>query len=256
MSGTLGWDKRMNVKNIKKIIIPLAALVVIVMAVAFVYQKNTASEEIRIHYKKVETDKADEAEGLNPVLLSPETIAAGINKIYGKSGDDDDVIATVNGIPIYRNEFEYLKYEREQLGRIADVNTPGESGKYTAAEEDIIWTLAERRLFMEDAKNYGVVFTHKDAMDFIAAEEEEMRERAERDHEGAVNYLERNRILYDNLKMTEKEYKETIFAENVMYTQTYLQLTQAYYGDFEGEDIVLYQDRMDRLLDEAELIIY
>ncbi len=243
-------------KNIKKIIIPLAALVVIVVAVAFVYQKNAASEGIRIHYKKVETDKADGTEGLNPVLLSLETIAAGVNKIYGKSGDDDDVIAAVNGIPIYRNEFEYLKYEREQLGRIADNNTPGESGKYTAAEEDVIWTLAKRRLVMEDAKNYGVVFTHQDAMDYIAAEEEEMYERAENGNENVAYTLKRNRILYDSLKMTEKEYKETILAENVMYIQTYIQLTQAYYSDMELEDIVLYQDRMDRLLDEAELIIY
>ncbi len=189
-------------------------------------------------------------------LPPPYIKAKAINEIYKDSGKDDEVIAEVNGIPIYRKEFLYLKYEREKFEGIVYDNTPGESGKYTAAEEDIIWTLAERRLVMEDAKNYGVVFTHEDAVEYIADEEEEMRKRAEEGNTGAAHNLERDRVFYDYLEMTEKEYKETIFAENVMFTQTYLQLTQAYYGDFEGEDIVLYQDRMDRLLDEAELIIY
>lgn len=193
--------------------------------------------------------------------FTPELVSSAVNDIY--SEEADIIVATVNGIPIYKKEVEYAKFENEQMIVKAQNENVGDAKaleqatvKYSTEEEDIIKKIARRRLIVEDAKNYGIVFSHEDAMEYITNREKDLQERADNGSEIAAYTVKSDKELFENLNMTKEEYESTVLAKTVIYRQTYYEAVKAYYLQVDATDFITYEEYIDNLLDEAELIIY
>lgn len=194
-------------------------------------------------------------------IFTPDSVASAINNICGQ--ENDVVVATINGHPIYKSEVEYSQFINQNLLQEAQINYTSDSKafsniteQYTDNETEVIKKIARRHIIIEDAKNYGIVFTHDDAMEYITNRETDLKERADSGSSAAVQTIQSDADLFKKLDMSKEEYEETILANTVIYRQTYLEAVRAYYMQIEDTNFLTYEEYIENLLADAELIIY
>ncbi len=175
--------------------------------------------------------------------------------------DENVVVATINGDPIYKHQVEFDKYFnkfKQEYIKLQNAENAEELLKlYPTDEIDVIKRIAKNRLLIEEAKSVGIVVTDADIAKRHENYEKNLDERIKSGDEDAIKQKNEEEHFYRSLGMTKEKYRETIDKDIKLYYLTYEDYVVYYYSKFaEGEEIVPIEEYLDNLLKEAALKIY
>ncbi len=170
-----------------------------------------------------------------------------------------DAFASVNGIPIQKNVIFLKKalYEAvEAYSQNGGGSLPGELAMDSyPSEEEIVQDIAKRLLFVEYAKEKGIVVEESEVVSYLNESKERHEQLLQENNPEAILKEQFDKEFLEHIGLSEEEFKEYIFKEEIVYVLCCEKFARSM-SDTEASNWKGFDSFCNDLLAKAEIIYY